>query len=356
MATEVSRETIQKILEVAVNAPSGSNSQPWRFRFYRSVLEVVALPEKDHPILNFLNRGTWVAHGALIENISIVAREFGYDAFVTLFPDKSDHHITAKIQFAKLSSPGDPLYRAIPLRVTNRKPYAAIPLSERERGALLTTAKTAQNQSVKAVFIEDSEKIRLLGEAVSVNEVVMFENRLLHKLLFEEIVWTEEEEKKRGCGLYVKTMELKPPVFIVKLLRFWPLMRMLNKLGVARAIAKDNAKMYTATPMMCAILCGDADEDFINAGRLLERIWLQATLLGLSVHLMTGILFLWQRIASGETKLFSQEHLGLIRKAYHTIASLVGAGSQNIALLFRIGKGDNPSARSVKLAPQILYQ
>ena len=60
-------------------------------------------------------------------------------------------------------------------------------------------------------FIEERVSIEVLAKASSANEIVMLENRDLHKLFFEEIVWSAEAEKKRGGGLYVKTMELKPP-------------------------------------------------------------------------------------------------------------------------------------------------
>ena len=88
---------IKKIIEVAVNAPSGSNSQPWRFKVREGVIEIIAEPEKDHPILNFRNRGTWIAHGALIENIVILASAFGYKAGVSIFPNKNEKNITARI-------------------------------------------------------------------------------------------------------------------------------------------------------------------------------------------------------------------------------------------------------------------
>lgn len=72
----ISREVIQKILEAGAQAPSGSNSQPWRFEVAGGTISIIMLPEKDHPILNFRNRGTLLAHRALIENIVIAAAHY----------------------------------------------------------------------------------------------------------------------------------------------------------------------------------------------------------------------------------------------------------------------------------------
>jgi len=351
----IPREIIQKIIEAAANAPSGSNSQPLRFEVRKNEIDIIALPERDHPILNFRNRGTWIAHGALIENIAIAAREFGYSPKIMVFPDTTNKNLTARITLTKTNEPKDSLYPAIASRCTNRKPYATTPLSKIQKEELIRIAERWKQGNISVKFIESKEQIEKIGQAASVNEVIMFENRALHKLLFEEIVWTREEEKKRGKGLLFATMELKPPPLMVKMLRSWSLMRILNMLGVARAIAKDNVKMYAATPMVCAINTGNDDADFINAGRLLERLWLQATSMGLNVHLMTGILFMWQRIASGETGWLSENHVALIREAYQTTASIVQPGGKNVALLFRIGKAENPTARSLKLPPEIGY-
>lgn len=355
----ITREVIQKILEAGVQAPSGSNSQPWKFLVQGNEITVLALPEKDHPVLNFRYRGTWIAHGALIENIVIAAHAMGYRASINLFPEKENRSLTSRIRLERFPNAEQKeleLYNAIPKRVTNRKPYDIAPLSRETVDSFRQTAHSGSFSGVEARFIENQQKIKELGKAASVNEIVMFENQALHKLLFEEIVWTKEEEERRGKGLYFKTMELKPPAAIVKMLSRWSLMRVLNIFGVARAIAKDNVKMYSSTPLVCAILCGNDDVDFINAGRLMERIWLKATAMGLSSHLMTGVLFMWQRIASGETEWFSSEHVKLIQRAYQTTASLLGAGEKNVVLLFRIGQGGEPSAYSIKLPPQIQYK
>ncbi|MBI2514757.1 nitroreductase family protein [Candidatus Wolfebacteria bacterium] len=345
-------EDIQKILEAGVRAPSGSNSQPWKFRVKDNVIDVLALPEKDHPILNFKYRGTWLAHGALIENMAIASSEMGYRADIKIFPDKSNPNLTARIALESSASKDEPLYKCIFERTTNRKPYESHPLKMEDKIALLESIAGRGDFR----FTEDPDKLKILGEAVAVNEIVMFENPLLHRLVFEEIVWTEEEERKRGGGLYVKTMELKPPQrFALKFFKYWTIMKLLNKLGAAMAIAKDNAQNYAAASLMGIVAVEDNDEDFISAGRLCERIWLEATRLGLNLHLITGIFFLRQRILRGEISEFSQEHIELIKDAYEKTASIFDVNEGLIALLVRIGYDGEPSARSMKKAPEVEY-
>lgn len=350
------RETISKILESAVYAPSGSNSQPWRFRVSDGLIYVYALPEKDHPVLNFRNRGTWVAHGALIENIAIASREFGYRADIELSPDRKDPKLTAKIRLEKAAVNKDPLFSGMRLRTTNRKPYKTSPLAGEQKKEFLSVLDGPYLESVK--LITDSDKMKALGEAMSINEVVMLDNQLLHKLFFNELVWSERDEKKKGTGLYLKTMELKPPQqFALRIFKHWPVMNLLNKVGLAKSIASDNAKGYASASAIGAILVENNDHAFITAGRAMERLWLKATGMGLSFHLVTGVLFLWQGITAGEAKGLSTEHIELIKNAYQKMASIYDVKDDRIiALLFRLGYGGEPTARSSKLPPDVVFE
>lgn len=348
------REDIKKILEVSVNAPSGSNSQPWEFKVKDNEIHIYALPEKDHPILNFRYRGTWIAHGALLENILISSSALRYRAKYRLFPEKNNPNLVSIITLEHSDPKEDPLYGYIPRRTTNRKRYDFKPLTVEQETELLRSAQEVGGGDIR--FVKSRNDMKTFGESGSVNEIVMLENKLLHKLFFDEIVWTEGEEKAKGSGLYLKTMELKPPQrFILKFVKHWPIMSFLNKLGLARMIAKDNSKTYQSGALAGAIVVADKDEDFIAAGRIMQRIWLKATKLGLGFHLITGVLFFSQKIASGETKVFSEEHIKLIRDAYQKIASVFNVSSGIIAIAFRIGYDGEPSARSIKLTPKIVY-
>lgn len=346
-------EDIQKILEAGCRAPSGSNSQPWRFMVKDNQISIFALPEKDHPILNFRHRGTWVAHGALLENILITSSHLGYKTDVKLFPDKDYPKFIAKITLEKTSPKNEPLYSAIWSRAINRKPYKNTPLTIKQKENLLNGANEIADNEIK--IIEDPNYLKTLGWAVSVNEIVMLENKALHKLFFDEIVWTKEEEEKKKVGMYLKTLELKPPQkFGLRIASSWPIMNILNKAGMARIIAKQNADIYSQCALMGVILVKDRDEDFITVGRMIERIWLNATAMGLSLHLITGIFFFWQRIMLGGAKEFSEEHIKILKKAYDTTAEIFDVKQNMIALLFRVGDGGEPSARSSRLPPIIV--
>ena len=234
---------IKKILEAGTLAPSGDNSQPWKFEMRGDTVRVMNLPQKDNPIFNYKQRGSFVAHGALIENIVIYASAFGYTAEPRIFPEGENSDIVADITLTKKTPSIEPLCPAIFKRATNRKPYTARALTHEERAAL--TSSVEHISGARLFFIEDAEKIKNLAEAVSLAEELMLQNREMHDYFFHHICWTREEEEKNRSGLFVNTLELAPlQLFIFKLLRYWSVARALGVLGFPKFIARENAKIY----------------------------------------------------------------------------------------------------------------
>ena len=86
-------------------------------------------------------------------------------------------------------------------------------------------------------------------------------------------------------------------------------------------------------------------------------MWLTATAQGMSIQPVTAIPYLAQRVDVGEASAFSGYHQDLIRKANSVISAAFGLkGKEHIAMLFRIGYGDAPSATSSKAQPVILSE
>ena len=80
----------------------------------------------------------------------------------------------------------------------------------------------------------------------------------------------------------------------------------------------------------------------------MQRVWLEATRLGLSFQPMTGISFLINRVKAGESAGLSGGHLRLIAEAQEKLTSLPGLDGKTAVMLFRIGTSDPPSARSLR--------
>src|ERR1019366_8956249 len=95
----VSREVIERILEAGIRAPSGENSQPWRFKVEGERVLLFNRPEADQSLFNFHQNGSLVAHGALLANVKVAAAYFGCEAEIALFPDEAEENLIARIDF-----------------------------------------------------------------------------------------------------------------------------------------------------------------------------------------------------------------------------------------------------------------
>lgn len=344
--------TMQRILEESVNAPSGDNSQPWRFRIDGDTVYVFNVAEGDPTLYNFQQRGSYLAHGALVENIVLRAGKAGLIADIKPFPGLPD--CTARVTLTPGPVKEAPIADVIDRRTTNRKPYDLRPLEPSHRDALKAVPL---EPGVSVTLAEGEQLVTRIAESVSVNERLLMENPHLHKFLFSMIRWSKRDERRRP-GLYLRTMEFPAPVRLMfrTVLRLWPLVRILNAVGLSRAIPKQSAQGYRASSAFGAIvLRGESDTDFFNAGRVFERVWLTATHLGLSVQPVTAIPYLVQRVKAGEAHAFSEPHKQHIADAGDALSSCIGlTPGEHIAMLFRIGYGEAPTAHSHKAAPVIL--
>lgn len=348
-------ETIKKIIEAGIHAPSGENCQPWKFVVKNDEIQLWNLPERDQSLYSWGQRASFIAHGALIENMIIAASTLGYTLRINLFPDSTNMNFVATITPEEAETKPDPLFPYIKKRSTNRKPYKTTSLTNEQRSSLFHLLQESDRAEIK--FTENPQKIAELAKAVSANETILFENRLMHKFFYDHITWTKKEDQEKKLGFYIKTFEIPPPAELMfKLAKSWSLLKKLNKIGLSKMIAKQNAKTYSSCSAIGVILTKNkTPEDFIYAGRILQRTWLKATKMGLSIQPMTGVLFLAHRIFANEATELSLEHTELVKETYKKISEIFSTQEKPIVMLFRMGEGEIPSAHALRLPPNISF-
>ncbi len=350
------KEDIKKIIHFANHAPSGHNAQPWRFVVSGNVIRIENIPEADTTIFNFRQMGSFLGHGAVLENIIIAAAEFGYDAVPMISNHIDDGQSAVSVRLEKREIQKDSLFSFTEKRLTNRTPYDGSPLTEKERLALLDVVQKVGRG--KVLLAEKKEDKKKLAKAFSVNDRMLFENHAMHEAVFPHINWTKQEEEKKRRGLYLKTLELPPP--IQKAFRFfkhWPTAKFLGKLGMGKMAAMQNASMYTNSSAIGALVFEDDTlENYIYTGRLFQRVWLTVAKLGLDLQPLAGTLYVAKKILTGESGEFSKEEAQMFTEAYENIHRVFGVDENKIFMTFRVGRGQPPSAHSLRAEPLIAYK
>ncbi len=349
-------EKIKEILKYAVMAPSGDNSQPWRFEIDGAVLKVYNLPEKDNPYLNYMQGGSYIAHGALLKNIEVSAPCFNLIPTTKLFPSTEEKDLVAEISFTESAQAlkEDPLFRAIPERATNRRPYKNKKFEQKE--SIFLDDKDLP-EGVNLHFITDTENKKLAGGAGSIAEVIILENEMLHEYLFKDVMWSKEEESKERHGLYIDTMEFNPvQKFLFKLASNKKLMRIAVKIRFPYFIAKQDAALYASGSALGVLtLTQVTPENFIKLGMKTQELWLKATSLSLAFQPVTATLFLGFKLKNEKNdKELSNTHKEIAFKAYAQIFEAFKLNQDEVPLfMFRVGYAKAPSARSSRKEPVI---
>lgn len=352
------KDILNKIINCGVQAPSGDNSQPWKFVISSDFsIKLYILPEKDNPVLNIHDGGTLVSGGAVILNIKIAAEHFGYRTLVKYLPDNKDKNFIALISFMKVErgeKNNDDLFNAIYKRQTNRRHYQKILVKE-------TVDKIFKDVNLSYVkYFLDKESKDNISKLISLSEEVILRTKELHALLFKDVAWNEKQERKERKGLYVKTLEFNPiQSFVFWLCRKWNTISFLNKkINFAKIVGKQNSQIYESSGLIGFILIDNVDRaSYIMAGELLQFIWLKATDLGLGFQPVTGLFFINEHIKYNENTPISKDDQIIISDYYSKIKKYLEIEDDKIILTsFRIGLAPKASARSSRLDPIIILE
>lgn len=136
--------TLRRLLEYAVLAPSGHNTQPWLFRIRGDAVEVRADRRRALHVVDPDERELVISCGAALAFLRIAIRALGRIAHIQRFPDANDPDLLATI---RLGEPCDPaldevtLFAAIRRRRTHRLPFVPRLVPERVLATLVDTVR-----------------------------------------------------------------------------------------------------------------------------------------------------------------------------------------------------------------------
>lgn len=347
------RDDISKIIYDGVLAPSGENSQPWRFVVDKNIIFILNIKKRDTTLYNSGQHGSYVAHGALLENMVISASHFGYRAEVSYFPSGTLNPI-AKIILTKEEVPVDTLYPSISKRCTNRSEYTPESIKEEDKQQLITQSEKLTTNTFK--IIDDPKLMDILANASATVERLMFESKLFHRFFFEHF-FTRQRDENAPSGFYIDTLGMTASEkFGITLTRSWFIASLLRITGISHIVTAKRAAHYRKSAAFGVIIAyGDEPINYVEAGRSMERVWLTTTSLGISVQPCVGILYLWEGVMKNTDFIFTDKEKGIIEKARNQILEVFDVQGKTIPMFFRMGYGEAPEVRSFRYEPEVDY-
>ena len=341
-----------EILDLARWAPSGDNTQPWRFEVISDEHVVVhAFDTRHHCVYDIDGRASQVSVGALLETLRIAATVHGRRAEILRRRDAPDDHPTFDIGLTP--APGlraDPLHRAVRQRSVQRKSLSTQPLDAAAKAAL--SAAVGPKHSVvwfeglkqrwrMARLAVHSAKIRLtIPEAYAVHREVIAWN----------CQFSDDRIPDRALG--ASALSLRSMRWAMS---SWERVRWMNRFAAGTWTPRLELDLLPG--LRCgahfAIVAASPPvsiDDYLAAGAATQRFWLTATALGLQLQPQyTPLVF---AACDRLDVAFTCDPAGRARA--HAVAAmlddLLGSGtSRSAVFLGRVGYGPKPDSRSLRL-------
>lgn len=338
----------QRLARVGSLAPSGDNLQPWSFTTKNNCLLVVHDPDQDHALFNVRDLASYIALGAVLENIAIAATKENYKAKIAYFPDARNDKLIAKIDFEE-GSQIDPLVDFLEKRCTNRKPYERRALDDATRKQL--DIDLTRYPGVEISWLYDEPELKKVGQVVAKADRLLFENPLIHGHLFSTIRWNQIEVERSRDGLPIETLELgKAGALGFRALRKWSVVETLNRFGLSVMASKQSATLMRRSSAAGLITAADTSPiSFLHVGQAFQRLWLTATQQRLALQPMTAVVFLQLKAILGDLQGLTAAQTAVANSLRDELATVYRLAKERVpAMHFRIGYSAAPSGRTIR--------
>jgi nitroreductase len=347
----MNKNILENIIAAAIKAPSGDNVQPWSFQVSEdySSLNLYNLPERDDSYYNYQQAAAYVTHGAVLENIAIASDHFGYMADIQLFPTPEDPNHVATINFQATKSKHDPLFTAIFSRSTNRFHYRTERLSLDDQQKL--TDSVTHIEGIKTYLTSDPSLIKKLAIALMINDRLVFERENIHGFLFDKIRWNQLQINQTQDGMPLDTLGLSGiEKKFFPMMRFWQFVKFANHFGLSRIIGiKCWFNCYNAAGIGQITVKKTDRQGFIQVGRAMQHIWLEAERQGLAFQPIIGLPLLIYRAKNQDLGDFSEQQRKMVNNAEKHLRELFHIQTdEELIVGFRIGKGPEIAAKTLR--------
>ena len=334
------------LLEKARWAPSGDNGQPWRVipGTCDFSAQVVLDNSQKLAFLDFQGEASRIAIGGFLENLTVLATCHGYAFHIGDTASSKPDNFSTNIWLEPLDNITiDPLSNFVGHRHSNRKPQLTKPLPT----AIIQTLEAASENGIRAKFISDRKKIDILADATAMADRVRFTHLNCHEEFHEKVRWTKQEAVENPAGFSVETFEINSiEKLALRATKKFQVLRLADRWFRMGNVAANAARRQVVNSSTIGALIGNPTAKFswVNVGRSLQRIWLQATAHDLGFQVLAVAPFLSRRFQlEGERGFepWQSKCLGDVNSLLNQVF-----GDHEIAIMFRVGPAKPASART----------
>jgi nitroreductase len=264
-ARRVPKQTLRRIVEAAIRAPSVHNTQPWRWRGTPHSLELYADRSRQLAAADPDGRNLVISCGTALHHARVAADALGWSSTVTRVPDPDQQDLLARLALcpATPSRHAPELLEAIDKRCTDRRRFTSWPVPD-ER--LTHLAAEASAQGARALPLSDvSERFRA--------ELLI--NRAIDLQRADQLVMREQQAWIDHAAVDGVPSRVLPVADDLRARRLRFATGLLDDIGGLEVESSDGLIVVWASQ--------DDPSAWLTAGEGLSALWLAATTDGLSV-------------------------------------------------------------------------
>lgn len=333
-------EIMRYLLKAGQQAPSAENTQPWTLDVEKNTISLQLNPKADTSLFNVNQIASTIACGAVAENIIVAASQYKLNTKIELHVSPNDEKLSANLILENTDKVEDAKARFIWERHTNRTKYNRKPIPQADLDSLTLACSEVDGSTLD--LYTDKHDLNTISKLVGKVDVLRMETQSIHELLMSNIRFTDEQALATRDGFHLKNLEagIDGELFL-KLIKPWKTASIMNKMGMAKIAAHIAAKGITQASAIGMIRIDGTDQkSFFEGGRAMQRVWLEATRLGISFQPMTILTFLRMNWVLGKQDIFSTNHINLLKEVWLDYERIFNCSDkQSYIMLFRLGYG-----------------
>ncbi|MEA3214377.1 MAG: hypothetical protein QOJ19_533 [Acidimicrobiia bacterium] len=325
-------------------APSGGNTQPWRFEA-DDTFRIFLAPERTST-MDVAFRGSYVAIGAAMFNARVAAAAHGQLSDAELFPNGGREDLVAELRFR----PGvdvdlAELYSAVAQRCTNRNPGNQLSLPADIDSSLREEAAREGG----GINVINGSGLGELADLLAESDRLRFLAPQLHREMMSELRWPGRDALE--IGIDVRTLALDhTDLAKLEVSRRRDVMDYLSSWEGGRALGDvTRDRVRSSSAIVVVTTPGSTPADFVRGGAALERAWLSAARRGLAVQPVSPVT-IYALDAPDFEELAPTGRVDQYRQLSRRFRELAGlAVGESVALVLRVSYAADPPARSERL-------
>jgi hypothetical protein len=265
------KKDLEQLVYYASLAPSGHNTQPWKFHLEEDKISIYPDFQRRLPVVDGDDHALYISLGCALENLVIAANHFGYHSDVYIHKGASSF---IEVQLEKLAQFSEfDLFHQIKIRQSTRNLYDGkeVPASHLD----LLKSSTIQ-EDVGCILLTDMKDIEPVIELVKEACVLQLSNSDFVDELVHWIRFNKSAAGKTNDGIYgASTGNPNIPDWFGKII-------MGVTLNPEKEANKCEEQIKSSSGLAIFIAERNDKKAWINTGRSFERFALTATALNIN--------------------------------------------------------------------------